>query len=158
MNLDTDSALDALVTLRGLLPDLSTLGSVSSLIGLILTLVIARRVRDIRHSFMLKARLPEAIKRINKELNTMSIMMRDFGESPMEFAACVRAAGAEIKLTARKLPRGDSRDTAERVAKRADRASTDIQKAAAGELYVDLRGVLAELRHHQSDLRWSSNG
>ena len=62
------------------LTDLNKIGSISSILGLIVTIFIFVEARKIRNSFLRRARLPEINKELAKATSNVSDQLKNWGE------------------------------------------------------------------------------
>lgn len=143
------------------LTDLNKIGSISSVLGLIVTVFLFIEARKIRNSFLRRARLPEINKELSKATSKVSNHLKnwDADKTPaLEALSNVKALLENIKP---KLPAEEKR----KVGVYLDRLQpkkylviktsvSELNEEAAWELYTELSGLVTSLQQLAKDSKW----
>lgn len=143
------------------LTDLNKIGSISSILGLVVTVFLFIEARKIRNSFLRRARLPEINKELNKVTSNVSSHLKnwDADKTPaLEAFSNVKALLENIKP---KLPTEEKR----KVGAYLDRLQpkkyliiktsiSELNEEAAWELYTELSGLVISLQQLAKDSKW----
>lgn len=143
------------------LTDLNKIGSISSVLGFIVTVFLFIEARKIRNSFLRRARLPEINKELSKATSKVSNHLKnwDADKTPaLEALSNVKALLENIKP---KLPAEEKR----KVGAYLDRLQpkkylviktsvSELNEEAAWELYTELSGLVTSLQQLAKDSKW----
>ena len=135
--------------------NLERLGSLASIIGLVLTIYVFFGVRKIKQDFLFRVRLPSLLKKIQKHASTISIGLSDFPKSKNaiieEFAiaevniqslenkssGAIRSSLKQLRLNIEKL-----------------RKTEYIEKDSIRATYLQMNMVIQEITNIQEDDKW----
>src|SRR2546430_1945606 len=90
-------------TLESWLPSLATLGSVASLLSLILTAYVLIELRRIRSLYLFKARVPDLIGRLSQHSSNLSNYLSDFDNSLPDIVKELAVSEAVMTSLTKKL-------------------------------------------------------
>ncbi len=143
------------------LTDFNKIGSISSMIGLIVTIFLFVEARKIRDSFLRRARLPEINKELTKVTSKVSDQLKnwDADKNPaLEAFSNVKALLENIKP---KLPTEERKKVGDYLNRLQPkkyffiRASiSELGEDAAWELYTELSGLVTSLQQLAKDSKW----
>jgi hypothetical protein len=143
------------------LTDLNKIGSISSIIGLIVTIFLFVEARKIRDSFLRKARLPEINKELLKVFSKVSGQLNNWGTDrnpALEAFSNVKALLENIKP---KLPSKERKKVGDYLNQLQPKkylfirsSISELDKDAAWELYTELSGLMTTLQQLAKDSKW----
>jgi len=143
------------------LTDLNKIGSISSILGLIVTVFLFMEARKIRNSFLRRARLPEVNKELAKVTSNVSIQLKNWevDKTPaLEAFSNVKALLENIRL---KLPSEEKRKVGDYLNRlqpkkylSVKRSISELSEDAAWELYTELSGLVTSLQQLVKDSKW----
>jgi hypothetical protein len=132
---------------------LSFAGNAASIIGLIMTIWVSLQVRGLRQQYLLQARSPALLKRIDFLARDLGKLLLLHSTESHEFDVALKRTEAALNNLGRKLPRSE--------AGRARKLSTNIGKLArpiarqdVEPVYADLIGIAEAVRQLQQDTLW----
>lgn len=140
---------------------LSDIGSISSIIGIIVTFFLFLEARKIRNSFLRRARLPEVIKDLTETNRKISKHLKEWGDESREGIHQLLIARELIENLKPKLPEIERKKCTAYVQKlqvrrllffRSDILVISTDKA--WELYSGLSGLITMLEQLQKDSKW----
>lgn len=133
---------------------LTHIGSVASILGFLLTILIFLTLRSIRRFYVFTARVPELLKKLIKHARKISEYQKEFSNSQQEIE--LELAEAEVVLNS--LKKKVSRQTKSAVnstlktVKAYNNSSNDSKSLWA--VYVEMQKLITEIQELQSDLKW----
>lgn len=143
------------------LTDLNKIGSISSILGLVITVFLFVEARKIRNSFLRRARLPEINKELNKVTSNVSNHLKnwDADKKPaLEAFSNVKALLENIKP---KLPAEEKRKVGDYLNQLQPKkyliiktSISELNEDAAWELYTELSGLVTSLQQLAKDSKW----
>lgn len=143
------------------LTDLNKIGSISSMIGLIVTIFLFMEARKIRNSFLRRARLPEINRELAKVTSKVSDQLKnwDADKTPaLEAFSNVKALLENIKP---KLPSEERNKVADYLNRLQPKkyliiktSISELGEDAAWELYTELSGLVTSLQQLVKDSKW----
>lgn len=143
------------------LTDLNKIGSISSILGLLVTIFLFIEARKIRNSFLRRARLPEISKELNKVTSNVSNHLKnwDADKTPaLEAFSNVKALLENIKP---KLPVEEKRKVGAYLERLQPKkyliiktSISELNEEAAWELYTELSGLVTSLQQLAKDSKW----
>lgn len=143
------------------LTDLNKIGSISSVLGLVVTVFLFIEARKIRNSFIRRARLPEINKELAKATSKVSEQLKNWGadKTPaLEAFSNVKALLENIKP---KLPTEEKKKVGEYLNRLQPKkylvvktSISELGEEAAWELYTELSGLVTSLQQLAKDSKW----
>lgn len=143
------------------LTDLNKIGSISSILGLVVTFFLFIEARKIRNSFLRRARLPEINRELAKVTSNVSDQLKkwDADKTPaLEAFANVKALLENIK---QKLPSEEKRKVEAYLNRLQPKkyliikiSISELGEDAAWELYTELSGLVRSLQQLAKDSKW----
>lgn len=143
------------------LTDLNKIGSISSILGLVITIFLFIEARKIRNSFLRRARLPEINKELAKVTSNVSEQLKnwDAEKTPaLEAFSNVKALLENIKP---KLPSEEKRKVGDYLNRLQPKkylfiktSISELSEDAAWELYTELSGLVTSLQQLAKDSKW----
>lgn len=143
------------------LTDLNKIGSISSILGLVVTAFLFIEARKIKNSFLRRARLPEINKELNKVTSNVSNHLKnwDADKTPaLEAFSNVKALLENIKP---KLPAEEKRKVGAYLERLQPKkyliiktSISELNEEAAWELYTELSGLVTSLQQLAKDSKW----
>lgn len=134
--------------------NLSDIGSVASIIGLLLTVVVFLNIRSIKRFYVFRARVPELLERLIEQSSKISTYQNDFVNSSQEIDIVVAQVEITLKSLKQKLS-GSVKSSVGKILKQLERLVNQSKTSAnLWSLYIDLQKLIAEVQELQSDLKW----
>lgn len=143
------------------LTDLNKIGSISSILGLIVTTFLFFEARKIRNSFLRRARLPEINKELAKATSNVSGQLKNWGEDKtpaLEAFSNVKALLENIKP---KLPSEEKNKVKDYLSRLQPKkyffvniSLAELGEDSAWELYTELSGLVTSLQQLAKDSKW----
>lgn len=143
------------------LTDLNKIGSISSMIGLVVTIFLFMEARKIRNSFLRRARLPEINRELAKVTSKVSDQLKnwDADKTPaLETFSNIKALLENIKP---KLPSEEGRKVSDYLNRLQPKkylfiktSISELGEDAAWELYTELSGLVTSLQQLAKDSKW----
>jgi hypothetical protein len=144
------------------LPNINTIGSAASIIGLIVTTFLFIEARGIRNSFLRRARLPELNKDLAKATSDISIHIKTWESNKEPTLEKFSHAKALLENIKKKLPE-DERRMVEKYLNQLQpkrfllkkKEISDLNRDEAFQLYSELLGLVTCLRELAKDNAWN---
>ncbi|ATI03066.1 MULTISPECIES: hypothetical protein [Cycloclasticus] len=143
------------------LTDLNKIGSISSILGLIVTIFIFVEARKIRNSFLRRARLPEINKELAKATSNVSDQLKNWGEDKtpaLEAFSNVKALLENIKPKLPSEEKNKVKDYLSRLQPKkylfVNTSLAELGEDSAWELYTELSGLVTSLQQLAKDSKW----
>jgi len=136
-----------------ILNQLHTYGSISSILGAVITFYILWTIRKIRTHFLSKARIPEILRSLEKNAGDLSKYLREFNDSQREIATILGIVIAILKNLKPKIS-GVAVKSTKTALKRIRENQKSLTKDATWESYNNLQALIEELRQYQKDIKW----
>ncbi|MNH09170.1 hypothetical protein D3C79_686150 [compost metagenome] len=140
---------------------LTDIGTIASIIGTIISAYLLWIARDIRKSFIRKARLPETIDELTKVSRVIIECIQDLPKSEKEFIRQIIIAKELVDNLSKKLPdieRKKATSFLKITNKKKYFIFTSVIKNAdndkAWELYTSITGLITALEQLKKDSRW----
>lgn len=144
------------------LSNINTVGSVASILGLVVTIFLFIEARSIQKSFLRRARLPELNKDLAKATSEISVHIKSWEsnkEPVLERFSQVKALLENIK---KKLPEDERKMVEKYLIKLRpkrfllqNREISELNREKAFQLYSELNGLLTSLRELAKDNTWN---
>jgi len=141
--------------------DLDKIGSMSSVIGLIVTIFLFVEARKIKNSFLRRARLPEVTKELAKASSQASTSLKNWHAdktSALEIFSNVKALLENIRS---KLPSEEKRKVENYLNRLQPKkyiflkvSMSELDEDKAWELYTELSGLVTTLQQLAKDSKW----
>ncbi len=133
---------------------LAMLGSVASVVGLVLTGIVFHRVAAIRRHFLFKARIPDLLSSLAKHSKALSDALASFDRDSRACDEAIERTAATLRNLQSKLASSDQRQLCQALDK-IRRHSRPVLKDEAWGTYVDIQGILESTKHLHSDESWT---
>jgi hypothetical protein len=145
-------------------PWLTDIASISSIIGLLITIWVLRETKNIRKSFLTKARLPDAIKELESLATNLSKTIPEWETNKQDTLTEISRCMSILKNIEPKLTASIKKDVAT-ILEEFQRKKSIInfwRKKSISELNLDeiwnlysqLQFVIEGLRQKKHDMRW----
>jgi len=135
---------------------LSIAGNVSSILGLLVTLVVFVKLRHIHRSFLFQARLPDLRKKIAGHRSTISRLLSTFADSAHEIETEIHRCHANLQSLRRKLGRvhaGSVRNLLKQT-REATKGPGSPSRDKVRQIYLSLVLLEEELENLSRDIKW----
>lgn len=143
------------------LTDINKIGSISSILGLVVTVFLFLEARKIKNSFLRRARLPEVNKELAKVTSQVSVHLISWGKDKTPALETFSNVKALLENIRPKLP-ADEKRKVEGYLNRLQpkkyliikRPISELSEDAAWELYTELSGLVTSLQQLAKDSKW----
>jgi hypothetical protein len=150
-----------LETLASWFPSLATLGSVASLLSLILTAYVLIELRRIRSFYLFKARVPDLIGRLSQHSSNLSNYLSDFDNSLPDIVKELAVSEAVMTSLTKKLD-GDPLKSVKALLQSTNEFRTHNtklhflkrEKEGLRGIYVEMANVVEVLQQSQEDTKF----
>lgn len=142
--------------------DINTIASVASIIGLLITIFLFVEAREIKKTFIIRARIPETNKELAKAASEISVFLKTWDtdkESAIEKFFHVKALLENVK---KKLPIDERSKVEGYIKMLQDKRSlfrkndiSNLNRDEAFKLYSNLKGLITTLRELAKDNTWN---
>ena len=143
------------------LTDLNKIGSISSIIGLIVTIFLFVEARKIRDSFLRKARLPEINKELLKVASKVSGQLKNWGTDRIPALEAFSNVKALLENIKPKLPSKERKEVGDYLKQLQPKkylfirsSISELDEDTAWELYAELSGLVTTLQQLANDSKW----
>jgi len=143
------------------LPDLNKLGSLSSILGLIVTLFLLYEARKIRNSFLRRARLPEVNRELLKSTSQLSENLKDWSTDKNSSLETFSTIEALLENVRGKLPSDEKGKVDDYLSNLHPRKwwflnspLSELTEDEAWSRYTDLSGLVTRLQQLAKDSKW----
>lgn len=132
------------------------LGSISSIIGLLLTILIFYRLRRIHRNFLFQARIPDLKRKIKQHRSKLSTFLNTYDDSvdqiEIELKKCQSNLGS-LKPKVERSLRGQIKRIVRHI-KNISRSSSHPSKEEIRIVYRSLVFIEQELENLSEDIKW----
>ncbi|MGB0389302.1 MAG: hypothetical protein ACPGWR_31150 [Ardenticatenaceae bacterium] len=130
------------------------LGTISSLISLILTFYVFLDVRKIRSYYVFSARVPDLIKKLHMHVSNLARYAKAFEQHSLEIEE--ELAGAEVVLESlhSKLDGKAKQSVAQLMQDIESYPQKRKDKNAVKKIYIDMTKIIGRVREIQEDRKW----
>ena len=143
------------------LKNIGNLGSLASILGLLLTIFILLEARKIRKSFILRARLPQLIRDLTTSTSQLSEHLKILEEDKQPALKSLAEVKALLDNISSKLPAEEKKKVESYLLRLRPRSFyffrstvTDLDEDSAWVLYTELSGLVMALKQLEKDSRW----
>ncbi|GHA19010.1 hypothetical protein GCM10008090_30910 [Arenicella chitinivorans] len=143
------------------MPSLDTISSVSSIIGLIVTILILFEARKIRISFLRRARLPELNRDLAKSASQLSDQLKEWEVDKTSALKTFSTIKALLESIRPKLPSVEKKKLDDYLAKLhpkkclvLDGNLSGLTEDEAWKRYTELSGLMTTLQQLVKDSKW----
>ncbi|WP_417781193.1 hypothetical protein [Stutzerimonas xanthomarina] len=141
---------------------LSNIGTISSVVGFLVTAFLLWEARKLRNSFLQKARLPEAIEELTKINKDFANNLKNWGEESREGIRQLRLSKEIVESLKPKLFDLEKKKCANYIQMLSTRRfiifsyplTADYERA--WELYHELSSLIKSLEQLHKDIKWNS--
>ena len=130
--------------------------SVSSILGLLITIWILFNLNRIRKDFLFKARIPQLIQKLEKHSSLLSTYLQDFGGSRQMINLELGKCRANLRSLRSKLPRNSKRSVKklEKQIQKNTPTKAESSKDTIWEIYTDLNSLIEDMKNLEQDKKW----
>lgn len=143
------------------LTDLNKISSISSILGLIVTVFLFMEARKIRNSFLRRARLPKINKKLAKETTNICDQLKNWGDDKtpaLEAFSNVKALLENIKPKLPSKEKNKVKDYLNLLQPKKyyfiNTSLSELDENSAWELYTELSGLVTSLQQLAKDFKW----
>lgn len=143
------------------LTDINKLGSISSIIGLIVTVFLFLEARKIRNSFLRRARLPEVNKELAKVTSEVAESLKKWDSDKTPVLETFSKVKALLENISPKLPSDEKRKVENYLNRLQPKkyfiiksSISELNEDSAWELYTELSGLVTSLQQLAKDSKW----
>lgn len=143
------------------LTDLNKLGSLSSILGLIVTLFLLYEARKIRNSFLRRARLPEVNRELSKSTSQLSEKLKSWSSDKNPSLETFSTIKALLENIREKLPSEEKRKVDEYLSSLHPKKwwfinspLSELTEDEAWNRYTALSGLVTSLQQLAKDSKW----
>ncbi|GLP99115.1 hypothetical protein GCM10007891_09690 [Methylophaga thalassica] len=143
------------------LTDLNKLGSLSSILGLIVTLFLLYEARKIRNSFLRRARLPEVNRELSKSTSLLSENLKKWNSDKNPSLETFSTIKALLENIREKLPSDEKRKIDEYLSNLhpkkfwiINNPLSELTEDEAWSRYTELSGLVTSLQQLAKDSKW----
>lgn len=143
------------------LTDINKLGSICSILGLIVTVFLFIEARAIRISFLRRARLPEINKELAKATSQVSQHLKSWDKDKKPALESFSNVKALLENIEPKLPSEEKKKVLMYLSRLQPRKYlviksriADLSEDSAWELYTELSGLVTALEQLAKDSKW----
>lgn len=143
------------------LKDINSVGSISSIAGLVVTIFLLIEARAIRQSFLRRARLPEVNKELIKTTSQISNQLKAWNADKSPALESLSRVKALLENVQTKLPAKERKKVQEFLAKLQPKkyfilksSVSDLTEDSAWAIYTDLSGIITCLDQFAKDSKW----
>jgi|AntDeeMinimDraft_4_1070355.scaffolds.fasta_scaffold05561_4 hypothetical protein len=143
------------------LTDLNKIGSVSSILGLVVTLFLLYEARKIRNSFLRRARLPEVNRDLLKSTSQLSDNLKNWSADKNPSLETFSTIKALLENIREKLPSDEKRKVDEYLSNLHSKKwwfingpLSELTEDEAWSRYTDLSGLVTSLQQLAKDSKW----
>lgn len=132
------------------------LGSISSIIGLLLTIFILYKLRRIHRNFLFQARFPDLKRKITRHRSNLSKLLTTYDGSADQVEIELRKCQSNLCSLKRKVARslrGDIKRLVKHI-KNISRSSSHPSKEEIRKVYISLVFIEQELENFSEDIKW----
>ncbi|MCG7537287.1 hypothetical protein [Pseudoalteromonas sp. OOF1S-7] len=141
--------------------DINQIGSISSIIGLIVTVFLFFEARSIKNSFIRRARLPEVNRELLKFTSQLSERLKNWESQKTEAIETFSQIKALLQNIKPKLPSEEKRKVDEYLQKLHPKryliiegSLSDLTEDDAWDRYTELSGLVTTLQQLAKDSKW----
>jgi len=143
------------------LTDINKIGSISSIIGVFITVFLFIEARKIRDSFIRRARLPEVCRELAKTTSQVASHLKKWETDKMLAIESLFRVKALLENIFSRLPSDEKRKVAAYLSNSKPKkwlflnsSLAAITEDRAWELYTELTGVVTSLQQLVKDSKW----
>lgn len=143
------------------LTDINKLGSISSILGLVVTIFLFIEARKIRNSFLRRARLPEVNKELAKITSQISDHLKKWESDKKPALETFSNVKALLENIRPKLPSEEKRKVEGYLSRLQPKkyliirsSISELKEDDAWELYTELSGLITSLQQLAKDSKW----
>lgn len=140
---------------------INDIGTLSSIVGLFITIFILYEAKKIRESFLRRARLPEVIKELSTANNKISKSLQNWPNEEKSGIHQLTIAKELLENLRSKLPEQEKKKVSAFIQKLEVKSwlifsstITEANEDKAWELYSGLSGLITSLKQLQKDSKW----
>jgi predicted PurR-regulated permease PerM len=133
---------------------ITDIGSVASILGLVLTILIFLSLRKIRRFYVFTARVPELLDKLTKHAGKISEYQKEFSNSQQEIELELSKAEVVLKSLKKKVSR-QTKSSINNVLKTVKTYYNSISDSKSlWEVYVKIQILIDEIKELQLDIKW----
>lgn len=137
-------------------PLLNHFGSICSILGLILTILILGNLRHVRRHFLFQARFPHLRKKIAKHRKSLSQLLNTYDTSKEQIQIELQKCRANLSNLKPKLNRSSGNDVNQIIKqiKSTCRSDSHLSESQVREIHISLVFLEQELENLNQDIKW----
>jgi hypothetical protein len=137
--------------------DLSFLADLSSMLGLMITIFVARSLGDIKRKFIFNARVGEYLKEFEEISSEMSKYLSDFDSNVNYLVTEIGKVRSNLDSISKKAKK-DIKRRANSIIRKIDRSGykEGLSRENAWLIYTEMNIFIQDLRNVREDMRWGS--
>ena len=130
--------------------------SVSSILGLLITVWILLNLHGIRKDFLFRARIPQLIRKLKEHSSRLNKHLQDFSGSGQMIDLELGKCRANLRSLRSKLPRNSKRSVKklEKQIQKNTPTKSESSKDKIWEIYTDLNSLIEEMKNLEQDKQW----
>lgn len=132
---------------------LSFFGNIASIIGLLITIVILKNVDTIKKGYLMKARLPAIINRLEKIRKECNSLFDDIPGNQEPIIAAFKRIKSILQNLEKKLD-GDERRRTKKLINEIKKYDRPISNNFAWDIVQNTDAIIELLKQHQKDKKW----
>ena len=143
------------------LADISTLGSISSILGFVVTVFLFIEARKIHKSFLRRARLPELNRELARATSQVSKHLKGWSKNKKPALEAFSNVKALLENVKRKVPAEEKKKVVAYLSRLQPRKYflikrkiAELNEESAWELYTELSGLITSLEQLAKDSKW----
>ncbi len=128
--------------------------AISSIISLMVTIWILGSIRRISREFLLRARIPQILRSLQKNASELSKLLKDVNNVDREVVTRLSLCEAVLKDLRGKIKR-DLRRSSVRLLSKIKAKKGNLSPDDAWDIYNDLQALIESLKYFREDIKWS---
>jgi len=132
---------------------ITDIGSVASILGFLLTILIFLSLRSIRRFYVFTARVPELLSKLKKHAGEISKYQKEFSDSQQGIELELSRAEVVLKSLKKKVSR-QTKSSINNVLKTVKTYNSFNDSKRLREVYIEIIKLIDEIEELQSDLKW----
>lgn len=132
----------------------SILGLFVSVVGLILTIVVYVKVKNLQEDYLFRGRVPVLVGELRQHATNLADYHRESASSRNLIEAELSRVRSTVKALEMKLGRSE-RASVTRLSERVNGFNTGMGKEALWAIYVQMQEVIEDVKNVQEDRSWN---
>ena len=143
------------------LTDINKIGSIGSIVGLVVTIFLLFEARKIKNSFLRRARLPEVNRELAKATSQLSERLKKWGDDKTPSLETFSTIKALLENITPKLPSEEKRKVDDYLFRLHPKkywlindSLSELTEDEAWQRYTELSGLVTRLQQLAKDSKW----